>query len=54
MAQYRDAAERVSGRVLGICAQKLEERDREGRWNAVGETREDLTGVLRSLGRIER
>lgn len=57
IAQYRDAAERVSGRVLSICAQKLEERDRGRRRCAVGETGEssdDLIGVLRSLSKIER
>jgi kinetochore protein Mis13/DSN1 len=55
--QYRDAAERVAGRTLGICAEKLEERDKEGRRRAVGEpprARESLGGVLRSLSRIER
>ncbi|ERF74692.1 hypothetical protein EPUS_00822 [Endocarpon pusillum Z07020] len=57
VAQYRDAAERVSSRVLSICAQKLEERDKEGRRRAVGaagDVSDDLTGVLRSLSKIER
>jgi hypothetical protein len=46
--------------VLSICAGKLEERDREGRRRAAGVMgagagpADDLTGVLRSLGRIER
>lgn len=57
VAQYRDAAERVSSHVLSICAQKLEERDKEGRRRAVGaagDASDDLTGVLRSLSKIER
>jgi hypothetical protein len=62
IAQYRDAAERISGGVLRICAENLEERDRRGRGRAAGiaETGNstpghgDLTGVLRSLSRIER
>ena len=61
VAQYREAADRVAGRMLRMCAEKLEERDHEGRRRAFGpegldseKTHDDLAGVLRSLSRIER
>ena len=61
IVQYREAAESMSGKVLSICAEKLEERDRQGKRRAgnwePGDSssgHDDLTGVLRSLSKIER
>ena len=60
IAQYRDAADNVAGRVLRMCADKLEDREKEGRRHALGEaaemstTKDELRGVLRSLSRLER
>ncbi|ORY19488.1 kinetochore protein Mis13 [Clohesyomyces aquaticus] len=50
--QYRNTAERVADRVLGTAAQRLEERDREGKEKAgsegigVGDVLRGLAGVL--------
>ena len=60
IAQYRNAADNVARRVLRTCADKLEDREKEGRRHALGEaaekstTKDKLGGVLRSLGRLER
>jgi kinetochore protein Mis13/DSN1 len=60
IAQYRDAADNVAGRVLKMCAGKLEDREKEGRRHALGETAEistikdELGCVLRSLSRLEQ
>ena len=58
MGQYRDAADRVGGRVLAICAEKLALREAEGRKRALpvgqGGLPHDLGGVLRSLSRVDR
>jgi len=56
--QYRGAAENVAGRVLAMCAEQLANREREGRKRALPQTERspsrDLTGVLRSLSRLDR
>ncbi|KAF2190195.1 hypothetical protein K469DRAFT_699805 [Zopfia rhizophila CBS 207.26] len=50
--QYRNTAERVADRVLGTAAQRLEERDREGKEKVgsegigVGDVLRGLSGVL--------
>lgn len=60
IAQYRDAANRVAGQVLGMCADRLRDRDEGDRRHALGESaeltkhRDELGGVLRSLSRLER
>jgi kinetochore protein Mis13/DSN1 len=60
IAQYRDAADNVAGRVLKMCADRLEDKEKEGRRHALGEaaetstTKEELGSVLRSLSRLER
>ncbi|KAI9877358.1 MAG: hypothetical protein M1830_004138 [Pleopsidium flavum] len=53
LGQYREAADRVAGRVLGLAAGALEERDREGRRRARTED-VDVKEVLRGLSRIDR
>jgi kinetochore protein Mis13/DSN1 len=60
IAQYRNAADNVAGRVLQMCADKLEDREKEGRRHALGEaaamttTKDEVGNVLRSLSRLER
>jgi kinetochore protein Mis13/DSN1 len=60
IAQYREAADAVAGRVLKICADKLEDSEKEGRRHALGEVAEmstpkdELGAVLRSLSKLER
>jgi hypothetical protein len=50
----------VAGQVLKLCADKLEDREKQGRRHALGEAAEtstakdELGGVLRSLSRLER
>ena len=61
--QYRTAADNVAGRVLAICAEKLTDREKEGRKKAlaaVDQTQhqdtppKDIASVLRSLSRADR
>jgi kinetochore protein Mis13/DSN1 len=63
LGQYRTAAENVAGKVLAICAEKITEREKEGRkkvLSAVDQTQpqdtppKDLGSVLRSLSRADR
>ena len=60
IGQYRDAADSLARKVLGICAQKLDDREKEGRRRALGEisgaptSKEDFGHVLRSLSKLER
>ncbi|KEF62195.1 uncharacterized protein A1O9_00167 [Exophiala aquamarina CBS 119918] len=58
IAQYRDAADNMAGRVLSICAEGLAKKDKEERKRAlaVGEKTppKDLSAVLRSLSRADR
>ncbi|OAP62303.1 hypothetical protein AYL99_04506 [Fonsecaea erecta] len=58
IAQYRTAADSVAGRVLAICAEKLTQREKEGKRKALGvrsgSPPRDLGGVLRSLSRADR
>ena len=58
IAQYRTAANGVAGRVLAICAEKLTQREKEGKRKALGmgsgSPPRDLGGVLRSLSRADR
>src|SRR5438034_412474 len=37
IAQYRNAADNVAGQVLKMCADRLEDREKEGRKHALGE-----------------
>ena len=60
IAHYREAADNVSGRVLRMCADKLEDREKEGRRHALGEAedlstpKDELGAVLRSISKLER
>lgn len=58
IAQYRDAADNMAGRVLSICAEGLAKKDKEERKRALtgGEKTppKDLSAVLRSLSRADR
>ncbi|KIX96038.1 uncharacterized protein Z520_08293 [Fonsecaea multimorphosa CBS 102226] len=58
IAQYRTAADGVAGRALAICAEKLTQREKEGKRKALGmelgSPPRDLGGVLRSLSRADR
>jgi len=59
VAQYRDAANNVAGRILGICAERLSDREREGRRKALHQENDsspgqDLSSVLRGLSRVDR
>ena len=61
IGQYCEATENVAGKVLGICAEKLEDREKEGRRRAIGvgngdfsTSKDEFGGVLRSLSRLER
>lgn len=51
VAQYRGAAERVADRVLGGAADRLEEREREGR-RAAGSEAVGTGDVLRTLAGV--
>ncbi|KAJ9602341.1 hypothetical protein H2200_013196 [Cladophialophora chaetospira] len=60
---YRAAADNVAGRVLAMCAEKLTEREKEGRKKALaaadqtqdqGTPPKDMASVLRSLSRADR
>ncbi|RMZ75739.1 hypothetical protein DV737_g5138, partial [Chaetothyriales sp. CBS 132003] len=58
ISQYRDTADEVATRVLSLCAQKLEDREKEGRRRAAEKgadpsPRADLTAVLRGLSRVD-
>ncbi|KIV94638.1 hypothetical protein PV10_02386 [Exophiala mesophila] len=60
IGQYRTAADNVADRVLAMCAEMLEQREKQGLKRALmseqGEKTppKDLVGVLRSLSRVER
>ena len=59
IGQYRDAGDNVAGRVLRLCAERLDDREKEGRRRALGgeessSTSTDPAAVLRSLSRLER
>ena len=60
IAQYRNAADNVAGQVLKMCADKLEDKEKEGRKHALGEAaamstvKDEVSGVLRSLSRLDR
>ncbi|KAL2427305.1 hypothetical protein ABEF95_011481 [Exophiala dermatitidis] len=58
IGQYRQAADNVAGRVLSLCAQRLAQREHEGRKRVLpgteGTPPKDLGGVLRSLSRADR
>ncbi|KAJ4547607.1 hypothetical protein HRR76_000239 [Exophiala dermatitidis] len=58
IGQYRQAADNVAGRVLSLCAQRLAQREHEGRKRVLSGTEgtppKDLGGVLRSLSRADR
>ena len=49
---YKDAAERVADGILGISAEVLEEREREGVRRANGGEEMGMRGVLKGLSRI--
>ncbi|RMZ75520.1 hypothetical protein DV738_g5413, partial [Chaetothyriales sp. CBS 135597] len=56
--QYREAADDVATRVLSLCAQKLQDREKEGRRRAAEKganpsPRADLAAVLRGLSRLD-
>jgi kinetochore protein Mis13/DSN1 len=57
IGQYRTAADGVSSRVLAICAEKLTDREKEGRKKALAQEdtpAKDLASVLRSLSRTDQ
>ena len=59
VAQYREAADNLAGRVLSICAERLEQRQKGKKPTLSpneGESTppKDLGGVLRSLSRVDR
>jgi kinetochore protein Mis13/DSN1 len=58
IGQYRQAADNVASRALAICAERLSQREKEGRKRALPEAQgtppKDLGGVLRSLSRADR
>ncbi|KIX07574.1 uncharacterized protein Z518_02227 [Rhinocladiella mackenziei CBS 650.93] len=58
IGQYRSVADSVAGKVLAICADKLSQREKQGRKRALpvgqGSPPKDLGGVLRSLSRADR
>lgn len=58
VAQYRDAADSIASRVLSIAAEKLADRENDGRRRAQSERarspRRDLGSVLRGLSRADR
>jgi len=49
---YKDAAKRVADGILGISAEVLEEREREGVRRANGGEEVAMRGVLRELSRV--
>ncbi|KAF6221195.1 hypothetical protein HO133_002050 [Letharia lupina] len=53
LGAYKDAAERIADEVLGLSAEALEKRDREGKARAAGEGGEPgMRDVLRGLSRV--
>jgi kinetochore protein Mis13/DSN1 len=58
IAQYRNSADNVASSILRVCATKLDEREREGRRQALDSEdrspRRDLDSVLRGLSRADR
>lgn len=57
IGQFRDAADNLAGRALGICAEKLAEKENRARPSAQdGQSSPgtQLGNVLRSLSRVER
>ena len=53
LGAYKDAAEKVADDILGISADALEKRDREGKVRATGESGEPgMRDVLRGLSRV--
>ena len=60
--QYRTAADNVAGKVLAICAEKITEREKEGRKKVLLADQsqpqdtppKDLGSVLRGLSRADR
>lgn len=59
IAQYRNAADDLASRVLAICADKISEREREGRKKALHSIDDrspgrDLSNVLRGLSKADR
>jgi len=58
IGQYCQAADNVASRALAICAERLSQREKEGRKRALPEAQgtppKDLGGVLRSLSRADR
>lgn len=63
LGQYQTAAEDVAGRTLALCAEKLTEREKQGRKSALATSGQmqqqdtppkDIASVLRSLSRADR
>ncbi|ETI28832.1 hypothetical protein G647_01284 [Cladophialophora carrionii CBS 160.54] len=62
LGQYQTAAENVAGRTLALCAEKLAEREKQGRKRALARADQtqpdtppnDIASVLRSLSRADR
>ena len=63
IGRYRTAADNVAGRVLALCAEKLTEREKEGRKKALAAADQtqhqdtppkDMASILRSLSRADR
>lgn len=59
IGQYRNAADNIAGRALAICAEKLAEKENQGRPNMAQDEQQaspgtQLGNVLRSLSRVER
>ncbi|EXJ64884.1 hypothetical protein A1O7_01223 [Cladophialophora yegresii CBS 114405] len=62
LGQYQTAAENVAGRTLALCAEKLAEREKQGRKKALATAGQmppdtppkDIASVLRSLSRADR
>lgn len=59
LAQYQNRADAVASQALALCAEKLAERDRQGRRKALGTNENsspgrDLNNVLRGLSKAGR
>lgn len=57
--QYRIGADQISNQVLSVCANKLAEREKEGRRKALGLDQDrspgrDLSSVLRGLSKADK
>lgn len=57
--QYRIGADQISNQVLSVCANKIAEREREGRRKALGLSEDrspgrDLSSVLRGLSKADK